>query len=546
MADTKELLFGEEARRKVKKGVDKLADAVKVTLGPKGRNVIIERSFGAPLITKDGVTVAKEISLPDPIENLGAQMVREASSKSNDVAGDGTTTATVLTQSIYEEGFKAVGAGASPILVKRGIDKAIKHVVEELSKISKPVSTTEEIRQVATISANGDEEIGQQVSNAMEKVGKDGVITVEEAKGLESELEIVEGMQFDRGYISAYLVNETDTLQVVHEDPFILIHDKKISSIKEILPILQAVAETGKALVIIAEDVESEALSTLVINKVRGTIKVNAVKAPGFGDRRKAMLEDIATLTGGVVISEEAGYKLEETTIDMLGRAKKVVSTKDHTIIVDGQGKKESIEKHCSMIRQQISATTSDYDREKLQERLGKLSGGVAVLKVGAATEVEVKEKKDRVTDALHATKAAVLEGIVPGGGAALVMIIPSLQAYALTLVGDEKIGALSVLKGLESPARRIAENSGCDGSIVIQKMRDSKPGTTFDAINETFVDAFKVGIVDPTKVTRAALQNGGSSAGLLLTTALTITNLPKKETAMAGAPGMNGMEGMM
>ncbi|NDD99870.1 chaperonin GroEL, partial [bacterium] len=405
MADAKELHFSDEARRRVKRGVDKLADAVKVTLGPKGRNVIIERSYGAPLITKDGVTVAKEITLPDAVENLGAQLVREASSKSNDVAGDGTTTATVLTRSIYEEGFKAVSAGSSPNLVKKGIEKAVRVVVEELTKISRPVSTSEEIAQVATLSANGETEIGEQVSKAMKKVGKDGVITVEEAKGLENELDIVEGMQFDRGYVSPYLINETETQQVLHEDVFILIHDKKISSIKDLLTPLQAVAETGKPLLIIAEDIESEALSTLVINKVRGTIKVNAVKAPGFGDRRKAMLEDIAILTGGTVIAEEAGFKLENTTLEMLGRAKKVVSTKDHTTIIHGHGDKGAIEGHCGMIRQQIAQATSDYDKEKLQERLGKLSGGVAVIKVGGATEVEVKEKKDRVTDALHATK---------------------------------------------------------------------------------------------------------------------------------------------
>jgi chaperonin GroEL len=544
MADAKELHFSDEARRKVKRGVDKLADAVKVTLGPKGRNVIIERSYGAPLITKDGVTVAKEITLPDPVENLGAQLVREASSKSNDVAGDGTTTATVLTRSIYEEGYKAVSAGSSPNLVKRGIEKAVKVVVDELSKISKPVSTSEEIAQVATISANGEKEIGEQVSKAMEKVGKDGVITVEEAKGLENELEIVEGMQFDRGYISPYLINETETQQVHHEDVFILIHDKKITSIKDLLAPLQAVAETGKPLLIIAEDIESEALSTLVINKVRGTIKVNAVKAPGFGDRRKAMLEDIAVLTGGTVIAEEAGYKLENTTLDMLGRAKKVISTKDHTTIIHGAGHKGSIEAHCSVIRQQIAQATSDYDKEKLQERLGKLSGGVAVIKVGGATEVEVKEKKDRVTDALHATKAAVLEGIVPGGGAALLMAAAHLKPLIDSLHGEEKIGAQSVLKAIEAPARQIAENAGCDGSIIVQKIKESKPGTTFDALHEVFVDAYKAGIVDPTKVTRAALQHAASSASLLLTTELTITALPKKEAPVQ--PQMGGMGDMM
>lgn len=546
MADPKHLYFGVEALRQLGKGVDTLADAVKITLGPRGRNVIIQKSYGPPQITKDGVTVAKEIDLPDPCENMGAQMVREASSKSNDVAGDGTTTATVLTQAIYKQGAKAVGAGASPILLKRGIDKAVKFVVQELAKISKKVSEADEIRQVATISANGDKEIGNQVSQAMEKVGKDGVITVEEAKGIENELEIVEGMQFDRGYISPYLVNEQETLQVTHEDPYILIYDKKISSIKELLPVLQAVAETGKALVIIAEDVESEALSTLVVNKVRGTIKVNAVKAPGFGDRRKAMLEDIAVLTGGVVISEEAGYKLEEATLDFLGRAQKVTSTKDTTIIIDGAGKKAQIEKHCEQIRFQIASATSDYDREKLQERLGKLSGGVAVIKVGAATEVEVKEKKDRVTDALHATKAAVLEGIVPGGGAALIMTIPLLQKFIEgNLSGDEKTGALAVLKALGSPAYTIAQNAGFDGAIIVQEIKEAKPGTTFDVVSEEFVDAFKAGIVDPTKVTRSALQNGASSAGLLLTTDLAITIIPKKESTN-GAPHMGGMDGMM
>ncbi|MBM3195502.1 MAG: chaperonin GroEL [Chlamydiae bacterium] len=544
MADAKELHFSDEARRRVKRGVDKLADAVKVTLGPKGRNVIIERSYGAPLITKDGVTVAKEITLPDSVENLGAQLVREASSKSNDVAGDGTTTATVLTRSIYEEGFKAVSAGSSPNLVKKGIEKAVRVVVEELMKISRPVSTSEEIAQVATISANGETEIGEQVSKAMEKVGKDGVITVEEAKGLDNELDIVEGMQFDRGYVSPYLINETETQQVHHEDVFILIHDKKISSIKDLLTPLQAVAETGKPLLIIAEDIESEALSTLVINKVRGTIKVNAVKAPGFGDRRKAMLEDIAILTGGTVIAEEAGFKLENTTLEMLGRAKKVISTKDHTTIIHGHGHKGAIEAHCSMIRQQIVQATSDYDKEKLQERLGKLSGGVAVIKVGGATEIEVKEKKDRVTDALHATKAAVLEGIVPGGGAALLMAATHLKPLIDHLHGDEKIGAMAVLKAIEAPCRQIAENAGCDGSIIVAKIKESKPGTTFDALNEVFVDAYKSGIVDPTKVTRAALQHGASSASLLLTTELTITTLPKKEAP--ATPQMGGMGDMM
>ncbi len=544
MADAKELFFSDEARRRIKRGVDKLADAVKVTLGPKGRNVIIERSYGAPLITKDGVTVAKEITLPDQVENLGAQLVREASSKSNDVAGDGTTTATVLTRSIYEEGYKAVSAGSSPNLVKRGIEKAVRVIVDELTKISKPVSSSEEIAQVATLSANGETEIGEQVSKAMEKVGKDGVITVEEAKGLDNELEIVEGMQFDRGYVSPYLINETETQQVLHEDVFILIHDKKISSIKDLLTPLQAVAETGKPLLIIAEDIESEALSTLVINKVRGTIKINAVKAPGFGDRRKAMLEDIAILTGGTVIAEEAGFKLENTTLEMLGRAKKVISTKDHTTIIHGAGHKHAIDEHCKMIRQQIEKATSDYDKEKLQERLGKLSGGVAVIKVGGATETEVKEKKDRVTDALHATKAAVLEGIVPGGGAALLMVAHHLKPLIESLHGDEKIGARAVLKAIEAPARQIAENAGCDGSIVVQKIKESKSGTTFDALNEIYVDAYKAGIVDPTKVTRAALQHAASSASLLLTTELTITTLPKKDAPQAPMGG--GMGDMM
>jgi len=536
------IVYNTEARAGLKSGVDKLADAVKVTLGPKGRNVIIEKKFGAPTVTKDGVTVAKEIELEDPVENMGAQMVREVASKTSDVAGDGTTTATVLAQAIFREGLKNVTAGANPMDLKRGIDFAVTKVVEYLKSISKDVEGRNEIAQVGAISANNDKSIGDLIADAMEKVGKDGVITVEEAKGTETSLEVVEGMQFDRGYLSPYFVTDAESMEAVLEDPYILIHDKKISSMKDLLPILEKVAQQGRALLIIAEEVEGEALATLVVNKIRGTLKVCAVKAPGFGDRRKAMLEDIAVLTNGTVISEERGFKLENATISYLGTAKKVVVDKDNTTIVEGSGKPEEIKKRINEIKAQIEKTTSDYDKEKLQERLAKLSGGVAVLKIGASTEVEMKEKKARVEDALHATRAAVEEGIVAGGGVALVRAIPVLEK----LEGqneDQTTGIRIVQKALEEPLRQIVNNAGLEGSVVLQKVKEGKDDYGFNAATEQFENLIKAGVIDPTKVTRTALENAASVSSLLITTEAVVYEKKEKEPAPAMPHG--GMGGM-
>ncbi|MFQ5601634.1 MAG: chaperonin GroEL [bacterium] len=537
--------FSAEARSALKLGVDRLAEAVKVTLGPKGRNVVIDKKFGAPTVTKDGVTVAKEIELEDPVENMGAQMVKEVASKTSDIAGDGTTTATILAQAIFREGLKNVTAGSNPMHLKRGIDKAVAATIENIKKISKPIPGKEEIAQVGAISANNDMTIGKDISDAMEKVGKDGVITVEEAKSTESTLEVVEGMQFDRGYLSPYFVTNPESMEVELEDPMILIHDKKISVMKDLLPILEKVAQMGKPLLVIAEDLEGEALATLVVNKLRGTLKVAAVKAPGFGDRRKAMLEDIAILTGGRVISEEAGFKLENATMADLGTAKRVTLDKDNTTIVEGAGSTEDIKGRISQIKKQIESSTSDYDKEKLQERLAKLAGGVAVLKVGAATEVEMKEKKARVEDALHATRAAVEEGIVPGGGVALVRSIPAVEA--LKLSGDEKIGAEIVLRALEEPLRQIANNAGQEGSIVVQKIKEnSDVNFGYNADTDSYGDLLKDGVIDPTKVTRVALENAASVAGLLLMTETTIVEKPEPEKPMPGMPpGGGGMGGM-
>jgi len=536
------IVYNTEARAGLKSGVDKLADAVKVTLGPKGRNVIIEKKFGAPTVTKDGVTVAKEIELEDPVENMGAQMVREVASKTSDVAGDGTTTATVLAQAIFREGLKNVTAGANPMDLKRGIDFAVTKVVEYLKSISKDVEGRNEIAQVGSISANNDKSIGDLIADAMEKVGKDGVITVEEAKGTETSLEVVEGMQFDRGYLSPYFVTDAESMEAVLEDPYILIHDKKISSMKDLLPILEKVAQQGRALLIIAEEVEGEALATLVVNKIRGTLKVCAVKAPGFGDRRKAMLEDIAVLTNGTVISEERGFKLENATISYLGTAKKVVVDKDNTTIVEGSGKPEEIKKRINEIKAQIEKTTSDYDKEKLQERLAKLSGGVAVLKIGASTEVEMKEKKARVEDALHATRAAVEEGIVAGGGVALVRAIPVLDK----LEGqneDQTTGIRIVQKALEEPLRQIVNNAGLEGSVVLQRVKEGKDDFGFNAATEQFENLIKAGVIDPTKVTRTALENAASVSSLLITTEAVVYEKKEKEPAPAMPHG--GMGGM-
>ncbi|MGQ9643895.1 MAG: chaperonin GroEL [Ignavibacterium sp.] len=536
------IVYNTEARAGLKSGVDKLADAVKVTLGPKGRNVIIEKKFGAPTVTKDGVTVAKEIELEDPVENMGAQMVREVASKTSDVAGDGTTTATVLAQAIFREGLKNVTAGANPMDLKRGIDFAVTKVVEYLKSISKDVEGRNEIAQVGAISANNDKSIGDLIADAMEKVGKDGVITVEEAKGTETSLEVVEGMQFDRGYLSPYFVTDAESMEAVLEDPYILIHDKKISSMKDLLPILEKVAQQGRALLIIAEEVEGEALATLVVNKIRGTLKVCAVKAPGFGDRRKAMLEDIAVLTNGTVISEERGFKLENATISYLGTAKKVVVDKDNTTIVEGSGKPEEIKKRINEIKAQIDKTTSDYDKEKLQERLAKLSGGVAVLKIGASTEVEMKEKKARVEDALHATRAAVEEGIVAGGGVALVRAISVLEK----LEGqneDQTTGIRIVQKALEEPLRQIVNNAGLEGSVVLQKVKEGKDDYGFNAATEQYENLIKAGVIDPTKVTRTALENAASVSSLLITTEAVVYEKKEKEPAPAMPPG--GMGGM-
>ncbi len=525
----KELKFGQEARNSILEGVNILAEAVKVTLGPKGRNVVLEKSFGSPTVTKDGVTVAKEIELEDHFRNMGAKMVKEVASKTSDTAGDGTTTATVLAQAIYQEGNRMVAAGANPMDLKRGIDAAVEEVVKELKKLSKPVKDQKEISQVGTISANNDPSIGKIIAEAMEKVGKEGVITVEEAKSMETTLEIVEGMQFDRGYISPYFITDPEKMEAVLEDPYILIYEKKISNMKDFLPILESVAKTGKPLLVIAEDVEGEALATLVVNKLRGTLKCAAVKAPGFGDRRKAMLEDIAILTGGRAISEDVGIKLENLKLEDLGKAKKVVIDKDNTTIVEGAGKPSAIEGRIKQIRVQIEETTSDYDREKLQERLAKLAGGVAVIKVGAATETEMKEKKARVEDALHATRAAVEEGIVPGGGVAYIRCLPALDK--LKVDGDRKIGVDIVKRALEEPLRQIAENAGKEGSIVVEKVKEGKGAFGFDAEKEEFTDMLEAGIIDPTKVVRLALQNAASVASLLITTEAGVVEKPKKET---------------
>ncbi len=532
------ITFDVDARAALKRGVDQLANAVKVTLGPKGRNVIIDKKFGPPTVTKDGVTVAKEIELEDPMENLGAQMVREVASKTSDIAGDGTTTATVLAQAIFNEGMKFVTSGANPMDIKRGIDLAVSKVTDELKKISRPVSGRKEIAQVGAISANNDKAIGDLIAEAMEKVGKDGVITVEENKGTETTMEVVEGMQFDRGYLSPYFVTDADTMEAVLENPYILIHDKKISAIKDILPILEKVAQSGRPLLIIAEDVEGEALATLVVNKLRGTLRVCAVKAPGFGDRRKAMLEDIAILTGGIVISEEKGFKLDQAGLDMLGMAKKVTIDKDNTTIVEGAGKSEEIKKRINEIKVQIEKTTSDYDREKLQERLAKLSGGVAVLKIGAATEVEMKEKKARVEDALHATRAAVEEGIVPGGGVAYLRCLAALE----NLKGenaDQDMGIAIIRRAIEEPIRQIVANAGLDASVVANKVKEGTGAFGFNAYSEQYEDLFEAGVIDPTKVARVALENAASVASLLLTTEATIVEKPEPEKQ--NAPHMHG-----
>ena len=541
----KELHFNTDARAALKRGVDQLAEAVKVTLGPKGRNVVIDKKFGAPTVTKDGVTVAKEIELSDPLENMGAQMVKEVATKTSDLAGDGTTTATVLAQAIFREGLKNVTAGVNPMALKRGIDAGVTAVVEELKKMSVPTKGKKEIAQVGSISANNDKEIGDLIAEAMEKVGKDGVITVEEAKGLETTLETVEGMQFDRGYLSPYFVTDPEKMEAVLEDALILIHDKKVSSMKDLLPILEKVAQMGKPLLIIAEDVEGEALATLVVNKLRGTLRVCAVKAPGFGDRRKAMLEDIANLTGGQVISEEVGFKLENAVVTDLGRAKRIVVDKENTTIIDGQGDEEKIKGRIKEIKAAIDKTTSDYDREKLQERLAKLAGGVAVINVGAATESEMKEKKARVEDALHATRAAVEEGIVPGGGVALVRAQKALKAVKLD-ESDEQIGVDIIRRSLEEPMRMIVQNAGGEGSIVVEKIRTSKDNNYgYNALTDTYEDLVAAGVIDPTKVTRTALQNAASIAGLLLTTeALVVEKKEPAPAASAGGPpgGMGGM----
>ncbi|MGB6754829.1 MAG: chaperonin GroEL [Xanthobacteraceae bacterium] len=539
----KEVKFSVDARDRMLRGVDILANAVKVTLGPKGRNVVIDKSFGAPRITKDGVTVAKEIELEDKFENMGAQMVREVASKTSDIAGDGTTTATVLAAAIVREGSKAVAAGMNPMDLKRGIDLAVEAVVEELKKNSKNITSNEEIAQVGTISANGDKEIGDYLAKAMKRVGNEGVITVEEAKSLETELDVVEGMQFDRGYISPYFITNADKMRVEMEDPYILINEKKLSALNELLPLLEAVVQTGKPLLIVAEDVEGEALATLVVNKLRGGLKVAAVKAPGFGDRRKAMLQDIAVLTGGQAISEDLGIKLENVTLAMLGKAKKVMIDKENTTIVNGGGKKKDIEDRITQIKAQIEETTSDYDREKLQERLAKLAGGVAVIRVGGATEVEVKERKDRVDDAMHATRAAVEEGVLPGGGVALLRATETLKKLR-TQNDDQKTGVEIVRKALQSPARQIATNAGEDGSVIVGKiLENSAYGFGFDAQNGEYVDMVKKGIIDPTKVVRQALQGAASVAGLLITTEAMVAELPKKQSAMPPMPGGGGMD---
>jgi chaperonin GroEL len=542
----KEISYDLEARNALKAGVDQLANAVKVTLGPKGRNVVIEKKFGAPTVTKDGVTVAKEIELGNKLEDVGAQMLKEVASKTSDVAGDGTTTATVIAQALVAEGLKNVTAGANPMSIKRGIDAGRDAVVEALKSQSKDLPDSTQIANVATISANDDLEIGEKIAEAMEKVGKDGVITVEESKTAETFLEFVEGMQFDRGYLSPYFVTNPESMETEMDDAYILIHDKKLSNMKDLLPLLEKVVQTGKQVMIIAEDVEGEALATLVVNKLRGTFKVLAVKAPGFGDRRKAMLEDIAVLTGGTVISEDAGYKLENATLEYLGKAKRIVSDKDNTTIVDGGGKKDAIKSRINEIKVQIDKTSSDYDREKLQERLAKLSGGVAVVNVGAATEVEMKEKKARVEDALHATRAAVEEGIIPGGGVALLRAQGALDK--LKVEGGQSVGVDILRRALEAPIRQICENAGAEASIVVQNVRDGKGSHGFDARDESYVDMFEAGIIDPTKVARVAVENACSISGMILTTEAAVTEIPEKEAPPMPPmdPGMGGMGGMM
>ena len=547
----KQLLYGDQARTAILHGVNQLANAVKATLGPKGRNAILDKKFGAPTITKDGVTVAKEIELKDPYQNMGAQLVREVASKTSDVAGDGTTTATVLAQAIFREGVRHLSAGANPMELKRGIDKAVESAIQTLKELSKPCKSKKEIGQIGSISANNDPTIGDLIAEAMDKVGKDGVITVEEAKSMSTSLDVVEGMQFDRGYISPYFVTNAERMEVALEDAFLLIHEKKISAMKDLLPILEQVAKMGKPLVIIAEDVEGEALATLVVNKLRGTLNIAAVKAPGFGDRRKAMLEDIAILTGGQVISEEVGVKLENVKLTDLGRAKRVTIDKDNTTVVEGAGDPKQIEGRVKQIKAQVEETTSEYDREKLQERLAKIVGGVAVINVGAATETEMKEKKARVEDALHATKAAVEEGIVPGGGVALLRTVSSLEK--LTLQGDQQFGVNIVRRACEEPIRLIAENAGVEGSIVVDKVRKDKANHGYNAATDEYVDMVEAGVIDPTKVTRCALQNAASVAGLMLTTEVTVTDLPEEKKEVGGMGGghdhmggMGGMGGMM
>jgi chaperonin GroEL len=541
----KQLQFDESARHALLRGIEKLARAVKATLGPSGRNVILDKKFGSPTITKDGVTVAKEIELEDPYENMGAQLVREVASKTSDIAGDGTTTATVLAESIYKEGLRNVTAGANPTSLQRGIMKAVEAIVEELKKISKKVSDRTEIAQVATVSANWDKTIGEIIADAMDKVGKDGTITVEEAKSIETTLDVVEGMQFDKGYLSPYFVTNAEAMEAALENPYILIHEKKISSLKDMLPLLEKVAKAGRPLLIIAEDVEGEALATLVVNKLRGTLQVCAVKAPGFGDRRKAMLEDIAVLTGGKCITEDLGIKLENVKLDELGRAKRITIDKESTTIVEGEGKQSDIQGRVSQIRRQIEETTSDYDREKLQERLAKLAGGVAVINVGAATETEMKEKKARVEDALHATRAAVEEGIVPGGGVAFIRAQKALDNIK-GLEGDEKVGVQIVRRAIEEPTRQLADNAGQEGALIVQEVKARKGNEGYDVATGEYTDLVKAGIVDPTKVTRSALQNAASISGLLLTTEAVVTELPEKEkTPPMPGGGMGGMGGM-
>ncbi len=541
----KQVTFSSENREKLLNGVNALANSVKVTLGPKGRNVLIEKSFGAPLVTKDGVTVAKEIELVDKLENMGAQMVKEVASKTSDVAGDGTTTATVLAQAIVSEGHKNLAAGANPMDLKRGIEKAVAAATEELRKISKPVAGSKEIAQVGNISANSDITIGDIIAESMEKVGKDGVITIEEAKSAETTLDVVEGMQFDRGYLSPYFVTDSDRMETALEDPYIILVEKKVSNMKDLLPVLEQVAKTGKPFLLIAEDIEGEALATLVVNKLRGTLKCAAVKAPGFGDRRKAMMEDVATLTGGTVVSEDMGMKLEDLTLAKLGSAKSVVIDKDNTTIIDGGGDRDGIKGRIGQIRAQIEETTSDYDREKLQERLAKLAGGVAVINVGAATEIEMKEKKARVEDALHATRAAVEEGIVPGGGVALIRCLDAVKATTDNLDGDQQVGANIILKAIEVPLRQIVANAGLEGALIVDKVKKSATNEGFDAATETYVDMISSGIIDPTKVVRIALENAASVAGLLLTTEAGVHELPEDKKDMPAMPPGGGMDGM-